>query len=200
LIVVVVVGCSEKNFFKDTLRLIESYAALDTCAGEVDDNGGITFVPCLGGLFAPHWRPDARGTLLGLSQHTSRGHIVRAALEGIALQTSDVLQAIRCDVAPIVLESLKVDGGLSASRVLLAFQARAADVEVWLKRGHVEATALGAARAAALADRLLTYPQCASETSKDAWEVFPADWSKEERESALTRWSAAVQRALPLDK
>ena len=184
---------------KDTLRLIDSYSVLDKCAQEVSHTGDVIFVPCLGGLFAPHWRPDARGTMLGLSLHTSRGHIVRAALEGIALQTADVLDAIRSDTAPLLLETLKADGGLTASRVLLEYQARVAGVDVWLKEGHTEATALGAARAAALADGLVAYSHCVSEgKNPEAWQVFTADWSEQERMRVLERWRAAILRALPL--
>lgn len=193
-------GGSVATWLRDSMGIISSYAALDPTAQEVPDTGGVTFVPCLGGLLAPHWRPDTRGTLLGLSQHTSRGHIVRAALQGVALQTVDVLEALRADTAPLKLECLKVDGGLSASRVLLDFQARAANVDVMLKLGHVEATALGAARSAAIADGLIRYGGGGggggSEIKASEWETFSSTWSKEEREKVLERWSVAVKTAI----
>ncbi len=187
------------TWLRDGLGLIKSYAALDDVAGSVVDTGGVTFVPCLGGLLAPHWRPDARGTLLGLTQHTTGGHIVRAALEGVALQTTDVIEALRADAASLEVRELKVDGGLAASRVLLQLQARTSGVRV-LVRPDAEATALGAARAAGVGAGLWSYAGAAllNAGGVHGWTSYLPDMAECDRLASLRRWRLAVQRSLPL--
>ncbi|MUN07080.1 FGGY-family carbohydrate kinase, partial [Agromyces luteolus] len=118
-------------------------------AKSVEDNGGAYFVPAFSGLFAPYWRPDARGALVGLTRYVNKGHIARAALEAIAFQTRDVVEAVNAD-AGIDLTELRVDGGATANDTLLQFQADILGVPV-VRPVVAETTALGAAYAAGLA-------------------------------------------------
>jgi glycerol kinase len=115
----------------------------------VPDNGGVYFVPALTGLGAPHWRPDARGVVCGITRGTTAAHLARATLEGIAFQNHDVLQAMQKDLER-PLASLKVDGGAAANDLLMQFQADLLGVEI-VRPAMLETTALGAAFLAGLA-------------------------------------------------
>ncbi len=118
-------------------------------ARSVDDNGGIYFVPAFSGLFAPYWRSDARGAILGLTRYINKGHIARAVLEATAFQTREVLDAMEKD-SGVRLTALKVDGGMVFNELLMQFQADILDVPV-IRPRIAETTALGAAYAAGLA-------------------------------------------------
>ncbi|MFC5790933.1 glycerol kinase [Agromyces tardus] len=137
------------QWLRDNLGIISSAAEVETLAKSVDDNGGAYFVPAFSGLFAPYWRPDARGALVGLTRYVNKGHIARAALEAIAFQTRDVVEAVNAD-AGIDLTELRVDGGATANDTLLQFQADILGVPV-VRPVVAETTALGAAYAAGLA-------------------------------------------------
>ena len=137
------------QWLRDNLGLISSAAEVEDLAKGVEDNGGAYFVPAFSGLFAPYWRPDARGALVGLTRYVNKGHIARAALEAIAFQTRDVVEAVNAD-AGIDLSELRVDGGATANDTLLQFQADILGVPV-VRPVVAETTALGAAYAAALA-------------------------------------------------
>jgi glycerol kinase len=137
------------QWLRDNLGLISSAAEVEDLAKGVDDNGGAYFVPAFSGLFAPYWRPDARGALVGLTRYVNKGHIARAALEAIAFQTRDVVEAVNAD-AGIDLTELRVDGGATANDTLLQFQADILGVPV-VRPVVAETTALGAAYAAGLA-------------------------------------------------
>ncbi|MGW4927913.1 glycerol kinase GlpK [Agromyces sp. NPDC004153] len=137
------------QWLRDNLGLISSAAEVEDLAKGVDDNGGAYFVPAFSGLFAPYWRPDARGALVGLTRYVNKGHIARAALEAIAFQTRDVVEAVNAD-AGIDLSELRVDGGATANDTLLQFQADILGVPV-VRPVVAETTALGAAYAAGLA-------------------------------------------------
>jgi glycerol kinase len=137
------------QWLRDNLGLISSAAEVEALAGTVDDNGGAYFVPAFSGLFAPYWRPDARGVLVGLTRYVNKGHIARAALEAIAFQTRDVVEAVNAD-AGLDLTELRVDGGATANDTLLQFQADILGVPV-VRPVVAETTALGAAYAAGLA-------------------------------------------------
>ncbi|MEI9513180.1 glycerol kinase GlpK [Agromyces sp. CCNWLW213] len=137
------------QWLRDNLGLISSAAEVEELAKTVDDNGGAYFVPAFSGLFAPYWRPDARGALVGLTRYVNKGHIARAALEAIAFQTRDVVEAVNAD-AGIDLTELRVDGGATANDTLLQFQADILGVPV-VRPVVAETTALGAAYAAGLA-------------------------------------------------
>jgi glycerol kinase len=137
------------QWLRDNLGLISSSDDVETVARSVDDNGGAYFVPAFSGLFAPYWRPDARGAIVGLTRFVNRGHLARAALEATAFQTREVVEAMRLD-SGVRLRSLKVDGGMVVNELLMQFQADVLDVPV-VRPVVAETTALGAAYAAGLA-------------------------------------------------
>jgi len=137
------------QWLRDNLGIINSAPEVEALAASVPDNGGVYFVPAFSGLFAPHWRADARGAILGLTRFANRAHIARAALEAVAFQTREVLDAVNAD-AGVDLDQLKVDGGMVANDELMQFQADILDVPV-IRPVVAETTALGAAYAAGLA-------------------------------------------------
>ncbi|WP_157426211.1 glycerol kinase GlpK [Agromyces salentinus] len=137
------------QWLRDNLGLISSAPEVETLANSVEDNGGAYFVPAFSGLFAPYWRPDARGALVGLTRYVNKGHIARAALEATAFQTREVLDAVNAD-SGVDLTELKVDGGMIANNTLMQFQADILGVPV-VRPVVAETTALGAAYAAGLA-------------------------------------------------
>jgi glycerol kinase len=137
------------QWLRDNLGLISSAGDVEALARTVDDNGGAYFVPAFSGLFAPYWRPEARGALVGLTRYVNRGHIARAALEATAFQTREVLDAMNAD-SGVALSTLKVDGGMVGNELLMQFQADILGVPV-VRPVVAETTALGAAYAAGLA-------------------------------------------------
>ena len=137
------------QWLRDNLGIISTSAEIETLAKTVADNGGVYFVPAFSGLFAPYWRPDARGIIAGLTRFATKGHLARAALEAVAYQTRDVLEAMERD-ARSKIPALKVDGGMTANETFLQFQADVLGKAV-LRPVVAETTALGAAYAAGLA-------------------------------------------------
>jgi glycerol kinase len=137
------------QWLRDNLGIIHTSAEVETLARSVDDNGGIYFVPAFSGLFAPYWKNDARGVIVGMSRYVNKGHIARAALEATAYQTREVLDAMEAD-SKVSLKALKVDGGMVYNDTLMQFQADILGVPV-LRPKVAETTALGAAYAAGLA-------------------------------------------------
>ncbi len=181
------------RWLRDNLGLIATAAEIEELARSVPDNGDVYFVPAFSGLFAPHWRPDARGVLVGLTHFAHRGHLARAALEATAFQVQEIVAAMQRD-SGMKLREIKVDGGMSANSLLMQFQADLLDTSV-IRPVCGETTALGAACAAGLAvgvwsdtDELASHWQ-----AQRRWE--PA-MSGAERERLLGRWQQAVQRAL----
>ena len=137
------------QWLRDNLGLIRSSGEIESLARTVDDNGGIYFVPAFSGLFAPHWRSDARGVIVGLTRYINNGHLARATLEATAYQTREVLDAMHND-SNVNLMMLKVDGGMVFNELLMQFQADMLNVPV-IRPKVTETTALGAAYAAGLA-------------------------------------------------
>ena len=137
------------QWLRDQLGIISSAPEVEALARTVDDNGGVYFVPAFSGLFAPYWRPDARGAIVGMTRFVNKGHIARAALEATAFQTREVLEAVNAD-SGVDLTELKVDGGMTANDELMQFQADILGVPV-VRPVVAETTALGAAYAAGLA-------------------------------------------------
>jgi glycerol kinase len=137
------------QWLRDNLHMIKSAAEIETLAASVTDNGGAYIVPAFSGLYAPYWRSDARGAIVGLTRFVNRGHVARAALEATAYQTREVLDAVNAD-AGLPLTELKVDGGMVANGLLMQFQADILGVPV-VRPVVAETTALGAAYAAGLA-------------------------------------------------
>jgi glycerol kinase len=166
---------------------------VETLAATVDDNGGAYFVPAFSGLFAPHWRPDARGALVGLTRFVNKGHIARAALEATAFQTREVLEAMNAD-SGVPLTELRVDGGMVVNETLMQFQADLLGVDV-VRPVVAETTALGAAYAAGLA---VGYWESTDEI-RDNWGE-DRRWSPQldeaERERLFRQWKKAVERTL----
>lgn len=150
----VAVAGSLIQWLRDQLGLISSAPEIEELASKVADNGGVYIVPAFSGLFTPYWRPDARGAIVGLTRFANRNHLARAALEAVAFQTRDVLDAVNADAASSdsdsQLKELKVDGGMVANDALMQFQADVLGVPV-VRPVVAETTALGAAYAAGLA-------------------------------------------------
>jgi len=138
------------QWLRDNLGMISSAPEVEELAASVPDNGDVYFVPAFSGLFAPHWRPDARGVITGLTRFANRGHIARAALEATAYQTREVLESMRAD-SGVALTELRVDGGMVTNDLLMQFQSDILNVEVVCPRVS-ETTALGAAYGAGLAE------------------------------------------------
>lgn len=136
------------QWLRDNLGMISKSSEVEDLARSVADNGGIYFVPAFSGLFAPYWRSDARGVIVGMTRYINKGHIARAALESTAYQTREVLEAMKKD-AGVTLRSLKVDGGMVVNDLLMQFQSDILDVPV-VRPKVAETTALGAAYAAGL--------------------------------------------------
>ena len=137
------------QWLRDNLGLIETAADVETLANTVEDNGGIYLVPAFSGLFAPYWRSDARGAIVGLTRYVHKGHFARAALEATAYQTREILDAMREETG-LALNALKVDGGMVANETLMQFQADILGVPL-IRPAVAETTALGVAYAAGLA-------------------------------------------------
>ncbi|WP_130178889.1 glycerol kinase GlpK [Cryobacterium sp. SO1] len=181
------------QWLRDNLGLISSASEIETLARTVDDNGGAYFVPAFSGLFAPYWRSDARGALVGLTRFVNKGHIARAALEAIAFQTREVIDAVNAD-SGVPLTELKVDGGATANNLLLQFQADILGVPV-VRPVVAETTALGAAYAAGLAVGFWGgLGELRSNWQEDArWEP---DMEEAERARLLRNWKKAVTKTL----
>ncbi|MEH6780798.1 MAG: glycerol kinase GlpK [Rhodoglobus sp.] len=179
------------QWLRDNLGIIKDAAEVETLAKTVDDNGGAYFVPAFSGLFAPYWRSDARGALVGLTRFVNKGHIARAALEATAFQTREVLDAVNAD-SGVPLTELKVDGGMIANNLLMQFQADILGVPV-VRPVVAETTALGAAYAAGLAvgfwDGLDDLRKNWQEDSR--WEP---SMGEDERERLLRSWKKAVTK------
>ncbi|MDP2919352.1 MAG: glycerol kinase GlpK [Dehalococcoidia bacterium] len=180
------------QWLRDGLGLIHTAAEVESLARSVPDNGGIYFVPALAGLGAPYWDMYARGTIVGITRGTNRGHMARATLEAIAYQTRDVLEAIRSD-AKLKIPVLRVDGGASVNDLLMQFQADISGIPV--QRAQVaETTALGACYLAGLATGVWKSKE---EISKH-WHssaTFEPKMSADERENLYACWKRAVERA-----
>ena len=137
------------QWLRDNLGLIQKSSDIESLAKTVDDNGGVYFVPAFSGLFAPYWKSDARGVIVGMTRYVNKGHIARAALEATAFQTREVLDAMEKD-SGVTLTALKVDGGMVFNELLMQFQSDILDAHV-VRPKVAETTALGAAYAAGLA-------------------------------------------------
>lgn len=189
----IAVSGSLVQWVRDNLGLIGSAPEIEDLAKQVDDNGGAYFVPAFSGLFAPHWRSDARGALVGLTRYVNKGHIARAVLESTAFQTRDVLDAMNAD-SGVPLTELKVDGGMVVNETLMQFQADILGVDV-VRPKVAETTALGAAYAAGLAVGYWS-------STDDIVSNWGEDkrWSPQmeegERERLYRNWQKAVTKTL----
>jgi glycerol kinase len=180
------------QWLRDELKFFESSAQVERLANEVLDTDGVCIVPAFAGLGAPHWDPHARGTIVGLTRGSSRAHLARAALESIAYQSADVLEAMQKD-SGARLSELRVDGGAAANDLLMQFQADILGVPV-VRPQVLETTALGAAYLAGLATGLWrSREEIAAQWRVDR--VFEPRMSRDEAGARLARWRRAVERA-----
>lgn len=188
----VFIGGAVVQWLRDSLGIIEKSADVEALANSVADNGGVYFVPAFVGLGTPHWNQTARGTIIGLTRGAGKAHIARAALESIAYQTADLLDAMRAD-SGIELGELRVDGGATANETLLQFQADILQIPV-VRSKITETTALGAGYLAGLA---VGFWQSKNEI-ETAWQtdkIFVPKMSAEKAKELRARWTKAVERA-----
>ena len=184
---------SAVQWLRDQLGIISTASDIEALAASVPDNGGMYFVPAFSGLFAPHWRADARGAIVGLSRFNTKGHLARATLESICYQTRDVLDAMVSD-SGVRLEVLKVDGGATVNSALMQLQADILGVPV-VRPVVAETTALGAAYAAGLATGFWKdLDDLRSNWKRDR--QWDPQWSPDRRDTAYAGWQKALQRTL----
>ncbi|MGH3730192.1 MAG: glycerol kinase GlpK [Micromonosporaceae bacterium] len=184
---------SAVQWLRDQLGIISGAAQSESLARQVDDNGGVYFVPAFSGLFAPYWRSDARGAIVGLSRFNTNAHLARATLEAICYQSKDVAEAMAQD-SGVVLDVLRVDGGVTANDLCMQMQADILGVPV-SKPVVAETTALGAAYAAGLAVGFWA----STEDLKQNWQEdkrWQPQWNDEQREKGYAGWKKAVTRTL----
>jgi glycerol kinase len=184
---------SAVQWLRDQLHLISSAAEVETLARTVEDNGGVYFVPAFSGLFAPYWRSDARGAVVGLSRFNTDGHLARATLEAICYQSRDVAEAMAAD-SGVALDVLKVDGGVTANELCMQLQADVLGVPV-SRPVVAETTALGAAYAAGLAVGFWKD----TDQLRDNWNEsrrWTPQWSDQQRSEGYAGWKKAVRRTL----
>jgi glycerol kinase len=182
------------RWLRDQLGVIDSADEVEALAASVPDTGGVYVVPAFSGLFAPHWRADARGAIVGITAYTTKAHIARAMLEATAWQTREVLDAVRAAVPDLACPELKVDGGMTVDELLMQFQADVLGIPA-IRPRVAETTALGAAYAAGLATGVWS--------SRDD---VRANWREDARwepgmdvgevERRYARWREAVERSL----
>ena len=179
------------QWLRDNLGIISRSPEVEELALTVEDNGGVYIVPAFSGLFAPYWRPDARGAILGLTRFANKGHIARAALEASAFQTREVIDAVVAD-SGASLGELRVDGGMVANATLLQFQADVLGIPV-VRPAVIETTALGAAYAAGLAVGVWKgMDELRAKWTEDL--RFEPQIDEAERERIVARWRKAVTR------
>jgi len=189
----VAVAGSLIQWLRDQLGMIEHAVDVESLALSVPDHGDVHLVPAFSGLFAPRWRPDARGVICGLTHHSSRAHIARAAIESTAFQVRELIDAMRTDTG-LPASALRVDGGMAANDLLLQFQADLLGIPVE-RGGDLESTALGAATMAALAQDICTDAQ-ALRASRSTQRVFQPQLAADRVESRMHDWRKAVERSL----
>jgi len=184
---------SAVQWLRDQLGIIRGAEESETLARSVEDNGGMYFVPAFSGLFAPYWRSDARGAIVGLSRYNTSAHLARATLEAICYQSKDVVDAMAKD-SGVDLDVLKVDGGITANELCMQIQADVLGVPV-SKPVVAETTALGAAYAAGLAVGFWNNTDELRENWNEDKRWTP-NWSDEQRRAGYAGWQKAVQRTL----
>jgi len=189
----VAVTGSAIQWLRDQIGIISSSSEIEALASSVTDNGGVYFVPAFSGLFAPHWRSDARGVIVGLTRASTKAHLARAALEAIAFQTRDVLDAMSAD-SKVSLKLMRVDGGATANNLLMQIQSDVMGIDI-VRPEIIETTALGAAYAAGLAVGVWASPN----ELKNKWRE-DRRWSSTQnpdlRAEKYAQWKKAVNRTL----
>jgi glycerol kinase len=181
------------QWLRDQLGIISGASEIESLARQVNDNGGIYFVPAFSGLFAPYWRSDARGAIVGLSRFDTKAHLARATLEAICYQSRDVSEAMEQD-SGVHLEVLKVDGGVTANDLCMQMQADILGVPV-SRPVVAETTALGAAYAAGLATGFWSNTGELQANWNESKRWTP-EWNDQQRADGYAGWKKAVQRTL----
>jgi glycerol kinase len=178
------------QWLRDGLGIVSTAGETEAVARSVTDSGGLVFVPALTGLGAPHWDPEARGTISGITRGTTRAHLVRATLEAIAFEVRDVVDLMVRDAA-VTLPELSVDGGAAANDLLCELQAT--ELQVPVRRPEVaETTALGAAFLAGLATGVWS----SQEELRATWQLDRRFEPGQRDDAGYERWQAAVRRTL----
>jgi glycerol kinase len=184
---------SAVQWLRDQLGIISGAAQSESLAREVPDNGGVYFVPAFSGLFAPYWRSDARGAIVGLSRFNTNAHLARATLEAICYQSRDVVEAMVKD-SGVTVDVLRVDGGVTANDLCMQLQADILGVPV-SKPVVAETTALGAAYAAGLAVGFWENTDELRANWNEGRRWLPS-WDEEQRRTGYLGWKKAIERTL----
>jgi len=199
------------QWLRDNMQIITSASEIEAKARSVRDAGNVVFVPAFSGLFAPRWRADARGVIVGLTQHSTAAHVCRALLDAISFQTVDVLDAMRADAddaaraagegsSPRPLRRLRVDGGASANGLLMQIQADALGLPV-SRPANVETTAAGAALAAGVGAGLWREEDIfadGADADASSSTLFQPATDAATREARYAKWADAIERSLGL--
>ncbi|KAI8870953.1 glycerol kinase [Ramicandelaber brevisporus] len=189
----VAVAGSAVQWLRDDLQLVKSAPEIDVLASSVPDNAGVYFVTAFSGLFAPYWRDDARGCIVGLTRYAKRGHIARATLESVCYQTRAILEAMDRDSGD-ALRTLNVDGGLTNSDLCMQIQADILQISV-SRPGMRETTAMGAAMAAGLATGVWSSVEELRGVGVAESKLFSPQITKEKADEMYAKWNAAVERS-----
>jgi glycerol kinase len=189
----VAVSGSLVQWLRDNLGMISSSDEIESLAASVPDTGGVVIVPAFSGLFAPYWRPDARGIIAGLTRFTTKAHIARAALESVAFQSRDVIAAAENDLGSPIRE-INVDGGMVKNNLLMQFQSDVTGIPV-IRPSVNETTALGAAFAAGLTVGLWR-DEAELRTLMRNGDRFDPSITEEARTALLREWDKGIQRSL----
>jgi glycerol kinase len=179
------------RWLRDNLGIAPTFEEVDELATQCEDNGGVYFVPAFGGLLAPYWRPDARGIICGLTEHSTKSHLARAAYEAVTFQVRDLLEAMRAE-GGATLSALRVDGGMTTNAMLMQLQADILGIPT-IRPEMSETTALGAAMAAGAGAGIWELGQ------GEAGEIVTEEWEgrlgEEDRQLQYAKWKEAVKRA-----
>ncbi len=186
----VFMGGAVIQWLRDGLDFFKDAADSESLAGQVEDSGGVVFVPSLTGLGAPHWDPYARGSIFGITRGTTKAHLTRAALESICFQVNDVIETMKMDSGELIPE-LRVDGGAAANDLMVQFQADISGIDM-VRSTNMETTALGVAYLAGLAVGLWKLEELQKKWKVD--QIFKAQVKKEDTEKLKARWYKAVER------
>jgi len=186
----VFMGGAVIQWLRDGLEFFKDAAESEVLAKQVEDSGGVVFVPSLTGLGAPHWDPYARGSIFGITRGTTKAHVTRAALESICFQVNEVIETMKKDSGESIPE-LRVDGGAAVNNLMLQFQSDISEIDL-VRSTNVETTALGVAYLAGLAVGLWKIEELQEKWQVD--QVFNPSINKEETEKLKARWSKAVER------
>jgi glycerol kinase len=190
----IAVAGSAIKWLRDSLGIIQSAPEIGELASQVQDTGGVYFVTAFSGLFAPHWRDDARGCIVGLTQYATKNHIARATLEATCFQTKEILNVMNAE-SGVPLTKLKVDGGMTNSDLCMQIQADLLGIPV-VRPEMRETTALGAAIAAGLAVGVWKSTNDLSGVNTAGQFIFEAQNTPQDRETRYAQWKKALQRSL----